>query len=325
MTSRVETTLSLSALEKRDLLQVLGDVDSDTRDVFGLALTDAQWASIPAIVNAVAYQGFDPYKVISEFMTKAKSAPSDTYRTVEVGNIKMSVCEGTNARTDLSFFLALFLTRGNNVPKILLKCDSAVKDTISRKCVQYGIAVTAQTSKTPLGPSVITLARLSQAFAPATAAVILGHSLFGNLKSKLFPGVVLPILMTHTIFPALLREEDAELIEIAKYLNLEMSIMLSAPKEKRRMTMMTLSDLLEQSDSFVMAAVNGSISASTVKAKALIKSNIIEENGAKTPIVATMVSMCGMLHSLIGESYSSAAKRMSALTTPAPQVQAALN
>lgn len=306
MTSRVESVLSLTAQEKRGLLQVLGDVNELTRDVFSLKLTEAQWRSVPAIANAVAYQGFDPMRVIREF-TKERATDADkSTQTVTVGDSTVKVCVGTDPGVDLLFFLTLFVTRGNNVAKILLKCDSSVKDIIARKCSQYGISTVAKSSKTPLGPSVITLARLSQAFAPATAAVIMGHDVMGNLKTKLFPGVVLPLIMTHTIFPAILRETDTELIEIAKFLNLEMSIMLSAPKEKRRMMSATLSDLFEQSDSFVMAAVNGSVTGPSVKAKALIKANLIMTDGTLSKIVQAMAAMCGRLHSMMNDTYSGA-------------------
>lgn len=249
-------------------------------------------------------------KVIKEF-TKVRPTDSDKeFQTVTIGETTIKVATGTNPQVDLLFFLTLFVTRGNNVAKILLKCDSSVRDVIARKCSQYGISTTAKTSKTPLGPSVITLARLSQAFAPATAAVIMGHNLAGNLKTKLFPGVTLPLIMTHTIFPAILRDTDAELIEIAKYLNLEMSIMLSTPKDKRRMMSASLSDLFEQSDSFVMAAVNGSVTGQAVKTKALIKANLITEDGALSQTVQVMSMMCARLHSMMNDTYTGATKRM---------------
>lgn len=289
---------------------MLSGIPEAAQEVFSLTLTEAEWRSVPAIVSAVAYQGFDPMRVIKEF-TKARTTDSDKeFQTVTIGETTIKVATGTCPRVDLLFFLTLFITRGNNVAKILLKCDSSVKDIIARKCSQYGISTTAKASKTPLGPSVITLARLSQAFAPATAAVIMGHSLAGNLKTKLFPGVTLPLIMTHTIFPAILRDTDTELIEIAKYLNLEMSIMLSTPKDKRRMMSASLSDLLEQSDSFVMAAVNGSVTTQVVKTKALIKANLIMEDGSMTQTVQVMVMMCGRLHSMMTNTYAEAAKRM---------------
>ncbi|CAH2088648.1 unnamed protein product [Euphydryas editha] len=148
---------------------VLGEVDEATREVFGLTLDERQWASVPAIANCVAYQGFDPLRVLAEFMRRGVTQPSETYKTVTIGDSTMEVCEGTEPKSDLLFLLTVFITRGNNVAKILLKCDTAVRDIISRKCSQYGISTSDKQRAGPLGPSVITLARLSQAFAPATA------------------------------------------------------------------------------------------------------------------------------------------------------------
>ncbi|CAH2088735.1 unnamed protein product [Euphydryas editha] len=243
-------------------------------------------------------------------MRRGSAQPSKSYKTVTVGDSTMEVCEGTEPKSDLLFLLTVFITRGNNVANILLKCDTTVRDVISRKCSQYGISTSERQKAGPLGPSVITLARLSQAFAPATASVILGHSRVGNLKSKLFAGVTLPVLMTQTIFPVLLREEDTELIEISKYLNLEIAIMLSTPKEKRRMMSMALSDLLEQSESYVMDAVNGSVTGPSIKRKALIKGNILTEDDAPTQTVRVMTMICGRLHNMANDTYFSAVRKM---------------
>lgn len=308
--SKVETILNLTASEKRELFQVLGSIDQEVKEAFGLTLTESQWNSVSDIAEAVAFQGFDPLQVIAKFWERSQAEPDKGIDMVKVGDLRIPVSIGTDAKTDLLFLLTLFLTRGNNVAKILLKCDSGIKEVISRKCSQYGISTTAKTSTTPLGPSVITLARLSQAFAPATATLIIGHSIPGNLKTRLFPGIVPPLIMTHTIFPALLRDTDTELIEIAKYLNLEMSIMLSTPKDKRRMMAMDLSELLEQSESFVMAAVNGSMMAPSIKRKTLIKAGILYEDGQLASTATIMVNTCGRLSAMHNDSYSAAIKKI---------------
>lgn len=134
-----------------------------------------------------------------------------------------------------------------------------VVNIIQRKCSSYSIPITAQANKKALGPSDITLARLAQAFAPITAALIIGHRIQGKLTSKLFGLSNLPVLMSHSIFPGLLRSSDLDLINVAKVLNVEMTLLLCTPKERRRMESQSMEELLEKSSQFVMAAVNGSL------------------------------------------------------------------
>lgn len=86
--------------------------------------------------------------------------------------------------------------------------------------------------------------------------------------------------------------------------------MLSTPKEKRKMSSQTLSDLLEQSESFVMAAVNGSISSLSVKKKALMKAGLINPDGAHTTTVVAMIAICSRLCGMGDEPYSSAIRRV---------------
>lgn len=196
MTSKpkVVDVLGLNAQGIKQLNSVLSDElkKLGAIPVFNLTLTDDEWNSIPAIKETVAYQGFDSFKIITEFMKKSeanKATADDIPKTITVGEISFKIHEKTHASSDLVFLITLLLTRGNNVAKILLKCDAGVTDMITRKCNQYGISTSSRSGTGPLGPSVITLARLYQSFLPATVTAILGHKIVGNLKSKLFVGV----------------------------------------------------------------------------------------------------------------------------------------
>lgn len=186
---------------------------------------------------------------------------------------------------------------------------------ITRKCSQYGISLSAKTTVGPPGPSVITLARLSQSFLAASAAIILAHGIAENLKSKLFPGITLLLLMTHTIFPGLIRERDLDLIEIARYLNLEMSIMLSTPKEKRRLEFQTMADLLEKSETFVMAAVHGTIVSDNVKEVVLRRGGLLCDSGPSVE-VQSMSAIASRLYSLRESTHIDAARRINITVSP---------
>ncbi|KAG7313517.1 hypothetical protein JYU34_000658 [Plutella xylostella] len=84
--------------------------------------------------------------------------------------------------------------------------------------------------------------------------------------------------MQHTIFPSLIPMTGAfvePLREVAIILNLEMSILLTKPKDKRKMMSKTLAELMEDSKKHVDAAINGSYSPTEARLRVLVKGKIL--------------------------------------------------
>ncbi|CAB3261985.1 unnamed protein product [Arctia plantaginis] len=165
--------------------------------------------------------------------------------------------EKCDPKSDLLFFINVFLERGNNIAKASTRCEDGMGEILKRKVMSYGITIDPSKNRGALGTKELTLSRIAQAFAPCTAAVIIGHNLKGKLVSKLLGG--LQIIMQYTIFSRLISTGATypeELREIAQILNMEMSIMLATPKEKRKLFMKPVSDLLEESSQYVDAAMN---------------------------------------------------------------------
>ncbi|CAG4957168.1 unnamed protein product [Parnassius apollo] len=88
-----------------------------------------------------------------------------------------------------------------------------------------------------------------------------------------------------------------------------MSILLSTPKEKRRMEKTSLSDLYERSESYVAAAVNGSLVPNGVRATILKKAGIIEDKDYSVTVKAMIAQ--GMAARMLGNlSYSEVVRRL---------------
>lgn len=75
-----------------------------------------------------------------------------------------------DAKTDLMFFLNVFLKRRNNLQKALLRYDNRVAPVLRRRASAYGIVKTQ--NKTILGTKNLALATLAQAFVHCSATLI---------------------------------------------------------------------------------------------------------------------------------------------------------
>lgn len=300
-TNRVTTTLGLLNTDVTALRTSLGISTADMES-FLLSLTDVEWGYAPAIQEAVKYLGFDAKKIIAQFFTKASQEPANTAQqpTLVVGNAKLY--ERCHAPTDLMFLITLFLERGNNISKALLRCEPTVADVVRRKCNAYGIQIERRQNASILGTSHLTLARIAQAFAPATVSIIISHGIQGKLTSKLFTSP-LPLVMQHTIFAGLIPQGQIyseNLRYIACILNAEMSILLATPKDKRKMLHRSFEDLMEEAQMFVDAAINGSALSDAIKIKALVKAGIltlVTQNDGTTTVEASTVlqAMAGQI------------------------------
>lgn len=232
---------------------------------------------------------------------------------VRIGDI---ACKYTNDGTtlDVYFLITLFLMRGNSVAKILATIPSEVKDIVSRKLATLGIALTAEKRLTAAS---VTLARLSQTFPQVTAAIILGQGIDGKLQPKWLLDSILPRIMQHSVFSGLIPKDSkafGDLKVMALALNLEMTVMLQVPKEKRRMESKDISELSEMSEKYVMAAINGTICTGVVQTKILKAAGIIDANGDLEHSIVLLASACTKFLNMKDKTYRDAVKAM--LETP---------
>lgn len=289
MTELSTTVLGLNPEQIKAIATALG-IPETHDDISFMRFTDEQLGSNAKIREAVAYIGFDAKKIVEQFFKKAdenKRDPGD--KPIEIGGI--SLYEKNDAKTDLMFFLCVFLERGNNLHKALLRCDETIAPILKRKANAYGITLEKVQNRTILGTRHLTLARLAQAFAHSTATLILKDNISSKLVSKLFPS--LPLLMYHTIFPALIPtgiiEVSDTLREIALFINIEMTYMLADPKQKRKMSVRSMEDLAEQSTMYVEAAMNGSVISTSSRTTILIKAKVLALNDNKIELSEALV------------------------------------
>lgn len=173
-----------------------------------------------------------------------------------------------------------------------MRCDGSAGAVLKRKAAAYGIIMEPGQNKNILGSKELTLARLAQAFSIQTATIIIKDQVVGKLRSKLFSSD-LPLLMQHTNFSGVIPSTGAyqdDLRSIALYLNLEMSLTLSSPKEKRKAAVRTMDELLEQSTQYVDAAIAGNMIDDSIRTRILVKASILEQH-EKTLVLSEKVRL----------------------------------
>lgn len=214
---------------------------------------------------------------------------------------------------DISFLITLFLQRGNSVAKILMTSSEEVKNVVSRKCAGIGISTAKPVAGTKLSPTTVTLARLSQAFPQVTATIILGKEVQGKLNPCWLLGSTLHLLMQHSIYAAVIPLDQPytpQLQLIAIALNLEMTVMLHVPKEKRKMENRDLSDLEESSSKYVLAAMNGTTCTTAIQIRIMTKAGIIDASGVLSQAVILIHAACNNFLSMRDKSYKEAVTSM---------------
>lgn len=329
MTSRVKHIFNVSEEEMRALVTAMGG-DPATgvlNNLVRLRVSEDMWQNIGHVSRVVAYQGFDPRRMAAVVAGKLAMYENQDLVPLTLDGV---TCQYTNEATtlDVPFLITLFLVRGNAVPKILATTDEAVKAAISRKCSGLAISTTREDARR-MTSTTVTLARLSQAFPQVTATIIIGHGLEGKLQPKWLIGERLPLLMQHSIFSALIPCDTAytaELQLIAKALNLEMTVMLQTPKEKRKMEGRDMAELEELSEKYVMAAVNGSVCTDAIKKRIMLRGEIIDALGELTLRCVVLHAACQRFLSMKERTYREAVAAMvRPVVVPqvAPQVEAA--
>lgn len=116
-----------SEKEMKEMVSGLTPVEDEglLSDAFFLKVSSEQWDSVAGIRDAVAYLGFDPRKIIAEFLAKAKGNPANSEDTPKIYSSptgkSYQLYDKNHAATDLLFFITLFLERGNNKYRRLRK------------------------------------------------------------------------------------------------------------------------------------------------------------------------------------------------------------
>lgn len=327
--SQVAETLALRDGQIAGLMASLG-VSEAHSDTFRLNFTEAEWRQCSQVREAVKYLGFDARQIIAQFFKKAAENPikPGDLATLKVGDAMLF--ESCDPKTDLMFFINVFLERGNNVNKAVMRCDGSAGAVLKRKAAAYGIIMEPGQNKNILGSKELTLARLAQAFSIQTATVIIKDQVAGKLRSKLF-SVELPLLMQHTIFSGVIPSTGTyqdDLRSIALYLNLEMSLTLSSPKDKRKAAVRTIEELLEQSTQYVDAAITGNMIDDSIRTRILVKAGILESQGATLVLserVKIMAAEVNMIKRFERQTYQSAVTAIIAERTSEPGTSGRLN
>lgn len=147
---------------------------------------------------------------------------------------------------------------------------------------------------------------MAQAFSVCTSAVIIAKRVPGKLTSKLY-GPLSNLIMQHTVFPGLIPNNTnytEDLRDIAVVLNMEMSILLASPKDKRKIATKTVDELMETSEQFVDAAINGNTVTDSVKIKILVKAGVLKVSGNTTVLTDTVAQKSAAIKSKGRLTYS---------------------
>lgn len=288
--------------------------------VMNVMMDDMSWGDLKSIAAAVEYQGFNPRKVAAAVLSRIEEydATKHETKTAVVGDVTFKYSlESTTL--DLYFLITLFLIRGNYVVKILATIPSDLKVIVTRKLSALGIATAGAEKR--LTASSVTLARLSQTFPHVTATIIVGKNFEGKLQPKWLLGSVLPLIMQHSVFSGLIPKGCAafeELKTIALALNLEMTVMLQVPKEKRKMENRDISELTDMSEKYVMAAINGSLCPDAVQTRIMKHSAILDARGNLGETAIAIHAACAKFLNMKERSYKDAVKIMSAPPSAGP-------
>lgn len=308
--SRLQESAKVTQDELKELAAIISPDDEKALSVVGLFLDNACWANLNKIQAIVEFQGFNPKKMACELLERVEMYDKTKHQLKDM-TVDGVTCPYTEKDTtlDIYFMIMIFLVRGNSAPKILATIPSEIRGIITRKMSALGISV-AKTDK-KLTTTSVTLARISQTFPQVTGTLINEKRIEGKLQPKWLLGSKLPLLMQHSIFSASIPKNiHATEEEIAVALNLEMTVMLQVPKEKRMMEARDIGELEELSKKYVNAAINGTICTEAVQTKVLRTGGVINAAGHLEAESVIIVAACRRFLSKKEMSYKDAVKQM---------------
>nr|QMP82329.1 nucleocapsid protein [Blattodean phenui-related virus OKIAV261] len=131
---------------------------------------------LAAVMEVVAYQGFDPMKTMESMLAlagKAAGIPEFTF-SIKGKDVKYTdVPEGRHqavkrVKNDAFFLLVLFVVRGTNFRKQEQRMNEDAANLFGRLLDRYGISKTPRVTTRPLDSKTITLPRIAAALATET-------------------------------------------------------------------------------------------------------------------------------------------------------------
>lgn len=194
------------------------------------------------------------------------------------------VSEAADLANDVLFLTTLFLTRGNNLRKILTTIDKQVKEALQAKIKTYNLksytdedaSKRKRNEKVEMSSKELTLSRITASFPQIALAVVMNTDVRGKadllcmgLQYKIDYGKSSdpPAILTHGLIPALLpKTSDSMFLELKKFsyfFNIEQTVTLQTPSMKRNIISEPISRSLELAEKFVNAAINGPLNSDT--------------------------------------------------------------
>lgn len=188
------------------------------------------------------------------------------------------VSEKAELANDVLFLTTLFLTRGNNLRKILSTIDKNIKEALQCKIRTYSIRsdTDEEVSRRKRGEKVemaakeVTLSRITASFPQIALSVVKRTDIKGKvdltcmvMQYKLDHNQAseVPAILTHGLIPALLpKADDMNFLELKKFcyfFNIEQTVTLQTPSARRNVINEPITRAMELAEKFVNAAING--------------------------------------------------------------------
>lgn len=136
-----------------------------------------------ALIKLMAYEGFNPVTVITEMASRAEKwnkTERNSSWTLTLDGMEFLISEKAELANDVLFISTLFLTRGNNLRKILDSIEKTVNVPLLSKIQAYGIksdtdeelAKQKRSEKIDLISKDISLSRIAASFPHIALAVV---------------------------------------------------------------------------------------------------------------------------------------------------------
>lgn len=189
--------LKISVLEKncisKDQIDIINP--SDKKMVRAAVVGRVKKTNFDAtriLVKLMAYEGFNPVVVISEMTKMTVKWNESTHPLIwklTLDGFSFEVTEDADLAKDVLFLTTLFLTRGNNLRKILTTIDKQVKEALQVKIKTYKIksdtdedaSKRKRNEKVEMSSKELTLSRIRASFPHIALAVVVNTGVRGKV------------------------------------------------------------------------------------------------------------------------------------------------
>lgn len=237
------------------------------------------------LIKLMEYEGFNPVVTISEMSKRAddwNSTPRSEVWNLTHDGMQFTITERATIAKDVLFLVSLFLTRGNNLRKILATINKEIKTPLMVKIQTYKIksdsdedaARRKRAEKIDMTSKDITLSRLTASFPQIALSIVLQTGIPGKVEMTCFKLLYKirnskagtpPAILTHGLIPSLLpKSEDANTAELKRFcyfFNVEQSVTLQMPSMRKNVISEPISKVLESAEKFVDAAISGPLNS----------------------------------------------------------------